>query len=67
MGVLLIVVGIAGPVLLPSFFQLASMPWELWALVVGMSVAAAYLYWRSTLARPRLIEPIRVLIRAGRD
>jgi len=66
-GVLLVIVGIAGPVILPGFFQLAPMPWQLWGMILTMSVVSAYLYWRSTLARPRLIEPIRVLIHAGRD
>jgi cation-transporting ATPase E len=66
-GVLLVIAGIAGPVILPGFFQLAPMPWQLWGTILTMSVVSAYLYWRSTLARPRLIEPIRVLIHAGRD
>jgi len=30
------------------------------------TVLVAFLYWRSTFAHPRLLEPISVLVRAGR-
>jgi hypothetical protein len=40
-------------------------PGILAGLVVGI-VGVAFVYGRSTFAHPRLLEPIRVLVRAGR-
>jgi hypothetical protein len=60
------VVGIAVPLAAPGFFRLEPMPPDILAgLLVGI-IAVAFVYWRSTFAHPRLLEPIRVLVRAGR-
>ena len=65
-GVVIAVLGIAVPLAAPVFFRLEPMPPEILAgLVVGI-VAVAFIYWRSTFAHARLLEPIRVLVRAGR-
>ena len=65
-GVALAVVGIAVPLLVPDFFRLEPVPPDILAgLVLGI-VGVAFVYWRSTFAHPRILEPIRVLIRAGR-
>jgi cation-transporting ATPase E len=65
-GVALAVVGIAVPLLVPDFFRLEPVPPDILAgLILGI-VGVAFVYWRSTFAHPRILEPIRVLIRAGR-
>jgi cation-transporting ATPase E len=65
-GVAIAVVGVAVPLAVPGFFRLEPVPPDILAgLIVGI-VAVAFVYWRSTFAHPRLLEPIRILVRAGR-
>jgi len=66
-GVGIAVLGVVVPLAAPGFFRLEPMPPAILAALVGEIVAVAFLYWRSTFAHPRLLEPIRVLVRAGRD
>ncbi len=65
-GVAIAVVGVAVPLALPGFFRLEPMPPEMLAALLLGIVGVAFVYWRSTFAHPRLLEPIRVLVRGGR-
>jgi cation-transporting ATPase E len=57
-GVAIAVVGVAVPLAVPGFFRLEPVPPDILAgLIVGI-VAVAFVYWRSTFAHPRLLEPI---------
>ncbi|MFI5261968.1 MAG: HAD-IC family P-type ATPase [Candidatus Limnocylindrales bacterium] len=65
-GVALGVIGVVVPLAAPGFFRLEPMPPDVLAgLLVGI-VVVALVYWRSTFAHPRILEPIRVLVHAGR-
>jgi len=65
-GVAIGVVGVAVPALFAGFFRLAPLQPGEWVLLGVSTVVVAFLFWRSTFAHPRLLEPIRVLVRAGR-
>ncbi len=65
-GLAIAVIGVAVPLAAPGFFRLEPMPPDILAGILVGIVAVAFVYWRATFAHPRLLEPIRVLVRAGR-
>ena len=66
-GLAIAIIGVAVPLAAPDFFRLEPMPPEVLAGLALGFVLVAFVYWRSTFAHPRLLEPIRVLVRGGRD
>jgi cation-transporting P-type ATPase E len=66
-GLVIAIVGVAVPLAAPDFFRLEPMPPEVLAGLGLGFVLVAFVYWRSTFAHPRLLEPIRILIRGGRE
>jgi cation-transporting ATPase E len=61
-GIGVAIVTLAVPALLPGVFQMAPLPLPYWLGLAGLSVASAFVLWRSTLEQTKLLAPLRVLL-----
>jgi len=60
-GVGVAIITLAVPVLFSSFFQIAILPIAYWIGLAALTIAAAFILWRSTLEQTKILKPLRVL------